>query len=217
MKNFKRILASFVMLITLLAITSVGASAEWKSNTTGWWYTEGNSWATGWRNIDGNWYYFYSDGYMAHDTTIGGYYLNSSGAWTTSIPTATSYTSDGKQLGYVKKLYEESGSKYISIQYVQWLSGEEAIKAIMEDDKCTREEAQSRYTNDYYIRDKNKEVKKVKVSNNANYSIIKTGAEATKSNFDEVKKELGETTLGILCDVTIKDNEVTDLKQKYHP
>ena len=54
-------------------------------------------------------------------------------------------TSDGKQLGYVKNLYEESGSKYISIQYVQWLSGEEAIKAIMEDDKCTREEAQSIY------------------------------------------------------------------------
>jgi hypothetical protein len=138
-------------------------------------------------------------------------------ATTAKTDTAKATTSDSKQLGYVKKLYEESGSKYISIQYVQWLSGEEAIKAIMEDDKCTREEAQSRYTNDYYIRDKNKEVKKVKVSNNANYSIIKTGLEATKSNFDEVKKELGETTLGILCDVTIKDNEVTDLKQKYHP
>ncbi len=130
---------------------------------------------------------------------------------------AKATTRDGKQLGYVKKLYEESGSKYISIQYVQWLSGEEAIKAMMEDDKCTREEAQSRYTDDHYIRDKNKEVKKVKVSNNATYSIIKTGAEATKSNFDEVKKELGETTQGILCDVTIKNNEVTDLKQKYQP
>ena len=138
-------------------------------------------------------------------------------ATTATTDTAKATTSDGKQLGYVKKLYEESGSKYISIQYVQWLSGEEAIKAIMEDDKCTREEAQSRYFDDHYIRDKNKEVKKVKVSINATYSIIKTGAEATKSNFDEVKKELGETTQGILCDVTIKDNEVTDLKQRYHP
>ena len=138
-------------------------------------------------------------------------------ATTSKTDTAKATTSDGKQLGYVKKLYEESGSKYISIHYVQWLSGEEAIKAIMEDDKCTREEAQSRYFDDHYIRDKNKEVKKVKVSINATYSIIETGAEATKSNFDEVKKELGETTQGILCDVTIKDNEVTDLKQKYHP
>lgn len=131
--------------------------------------------------------------------------------------TAKATTSEVKQLGYVKNLYEENGSKYISIQYVQWLSGEEAIKAIMEDDKCTREEAESRYTNDHYIRYNNKEVKKVKVSNNATYSIIKTGVEATKSNFDEVKKELGQTTQEILCDVTIKDNEVTDLEQKYQP
>lgn len=138
-------------------------------------------------------------------------------ATTAKTDTAKATTSDGKQLGYVKKLYEESGSKYISIQYVQWLSGEEAIKAIMEDDKCTREEAQSRYTNDYYIRYNNKEVKKVKVSNNATYSMIKTGVEAAKSNFDEVKKELGQTTQGILCDVTIKDNEVTDLKQRFQP
>ena len=87
----------------------------------------------------------------------------------------------------------------------------------MEDDNCTREEAQSSYTNDYYLRDKNKEVKEVKVSNDATYSIIKNGAEATNSNFDEVKKELEETTDGILCDVTIKNNEVTDLKQRYHP
>jgi hypothetical protein len=130
--------------------------------------------------------------------------------------TAKATTSDGKQLGYVKKLYEESGSKYISIQYVQWLSGEDAIKAIMEDDNCTREEAQSRYTNDYYIRYNNEE-EKVKVSNNATYSIIKTGVEATESNFDEVKKELEQTTQGLLCDVTIKDNEVIDLKQKYQP
>ena len=123
---------------------------------------------------------------------------------TAKTDTAKATTSNGKQLGYVKNLYEESGSKYISIQYVQWLSGEEAIKAIMEDNKCTREEAKSIYTNDYYIRYNNKEVKKVKVSKNATYSIIKTGVEATKSNFDEVKRALGETTQGILCNVTIK-------------
>ncbi|NRU47117.1 hypothetical protein [Clostridium beijerinckii] len=65
MKNFKRLIASFVTLITILAATPLAAHAEWKNNSTGWWYTEGNSWATGWRYIDGNWYYFYSNGYMA--------------------------------------------------------------------------------------------------------------------------------------------------------
>ena len=59
-----------------------GASSSWKQNSTGWWHAEGNTWATGWKLIDGNWYYFYSDGYMAHDTTIDGYKLASTGAWT---------------------------------------------------------------------------------------------------------------------------------------
>lgn len=36
---------------------------------------------TGWQKIDGTWYYFYDSGSMAHDVWIGGYYLNSDGAW----------------------------------------------------------------------------------------------------------------------------------------
>ena len=41
-----------------------------------------SSWVTGWKLIDAKWYYFDSNGYMAKDTTIDGYYLNGSGAWT---------------------------------------------------------------------------------------------------------------------------------------
>ncbi|MDU4659269.1 MAG: hypothetical protein E6X72_05680 [Clostridioides difficile] len=79
MKNFKRLLAGFIAVLSLIAIKPIAANAEWKSNTTGWWYTQRSSWATGWRNINGNWYYFYSDGYMAHDCWIEDCYLNSSG------------------------------------------------------------------------------------------------------------------------------------------
>ncbi|GAA0076525.1 hypothetical protein UT300005_09030 [Clostridium sp. CTA-5] len=35
----------------------------------------------GWINEGGNWYYLYYDGTMASNTTINGYYVNSSGAW----------------------------------------------------------------------------------------------------------------------------------------
>ena len=84
MKKFRKIIASVVTVMTLLAITPIEAHAEWKLNSTGWWYTEGNTWATGWRYINENWYYFYSDGYMAHNTTINGYYVNSNGVWTTT-------------------------------------------------------------------------------------------------------------------------------------
>jgi len=35
---------------------------------------------TGWKSIGGKWYYFYSSGEMAANTTINGYTLSASGA-----------------------------------------------------------------------------------------------------------------------------------------
>ncbi|WP_459481736.1 transglutaminase domain-containing protein [Clostridium saccharoperbutylacetonicum] len=82
MKKIAKLVASSLVAVAILSLNSVGASAEWKKDNVGWIYSEGNySHITGWKLIDGNWYYFNSSGYMAHDTTIDGYYLNSSGAW----------------------------------------------------------------------------------------------------------------------------------------
>lgn len=92
--NIKKLIAIALMSVTCIGIFPTAASAAWKENNSGWWYTEGNSWATGWRNIDGNWYYFYSDGYMAKDTTIDGYNLNSSGAWTNDVSKTYNYSYD---------------------------------------------------------------------------------------------------------------------------
>ncbi|NSB14089.1 leucine-rich repeat domain-containing protein [Clostridium beijerinckii] len=77
-----KVIASSLFVASVLALNPIGASAAWKSDPRGWWYTEGSSWAIGWRLINSKWYYFDSKGYMAKDTTIDGYYLNDSGAWT---------------------------------------------------------------------------------------------------------------------------------------
>lgn len=76
-----KLLSSSLIVFSLFALAPIAASAEWRQNQNGWWYTEGNSWAIGWRLINGKWYYFYTNGYMAHDTTIDGYKLGSDGAW----------------------------------------------------------------------------------------------------------------------------------------
>ena len=47
-------IASILAVVSIMALNQIGASTEWKKDATGWWYTEGNSWAIGWKNIDGN-------------------------------------------------------------------------------------------------------------------------------------------------------------------
>lgn len=62
--KLKKVIALAVAALTITALSPVGASAEWKQDSNGWWNTEGNSYSVGWRSIDNNWYYFDSNGYM---------------------------------------------------------------------------------------------------------------------------------------------------------
>lgn len=83
MKRLKltKVIASSLVVASVLALNPIGASAEWKQDSNDWWNTEGSSWSVGWKVIDGKWYYFNSNGYMAHDTTVNGYKLGSDGVW----------------------------------------------------------------------------------------------------------------------------------------
>ena len=59
-------------------------SLVWASNDTGWWVEDTSGWypVSTWQKIDGNWYYFGSDGYMASNEWRDGCWLSSNGAWT---------------------------------------------------------------------------------------------------------------------------------------
>ncbi|AQR95592.1 cell wall-binding protein [Clostridium saccharoperbutylacetonicum] len=113
MQKFKRLLAGFMMTISLLAFTPVAAHTEWKSDSKGWWYSDGNSYVQWWRQIDGKWYYFNSDGYMAKNTWIGEYYLGSDGAWTTAPASNTSSVSNSDNQSQTAYL-SATGTKYHS-------------------------------------------------------------------------------------------------------
>ncbi|OOM80576.1 leucine-rich repeat domain-containing protein [Clostridium sp. BL-8] len=62
-----KLLAGTLLMVSVLALNPIAASAEWKQDNNGWWYTEGNSWARGWRTIDGSLYYFKANGYMVNN------------------------------------------------------------------------------------------------------------------------------------------------------
>lgn len=114
MKFSKKTIAIVAATLTLIMANPIEANAYWNQNSTGWWYTTGNSsYAKGWNQINGkwyhfdsegymstgwvqdgaNWYYLYEDGSMAHDCYVGSYYLNSSGAWTNSVSSGSSASS----------------------------------------------------------------------------------------------------------------------------
>ena len=56
---------------------------EWKSNSKGWWIEDTTGWypVSTWQKINGYWYYFDYNGYMASSEWVDGYWLGSDGAW----------------------------------------------------------------------------------------------------------------------------------------
>lgn len=82
MKNkfLKKIITTNLLALSMITMLPICANAAWKSDKNGWWYTEGSSYVKGqWKQIGQETYYFYNDGYMAHDTIVDGCYVNSKG------------------------------------------------------------------------------------------------------------------------------------------
>jgi hypothetical protein len=62
--SIRKVLLNTLAAVSILAIMPIGAHAELKRDSNGWWNKEGNSYSIGWKNIDGEWYYFDNNGYM---------------------------------------------------------------------------------------------------------------------------------------------------------
>ena len=88
------ILAMVVVASILVPLQAEAAS--WRQNRNGWWWQEDNgSWPAGqWRNIDGTWYAFDTNGYMVSNCYVKSlteemyYWINRDGVWETQWDTA---------------------------------------------------------------------------------------------------------------------------------
>ena len=123
----KKLILGSLVIATTFALTPISASAEWRHDSKGDWYTESDSYATGWRYIEHfggySWYLFGEDGYVKKgwfqdggnsyygcpfittDRYVDGYYLNRDGILTTDTSNATIKESSVKAtLEIVKKL-----------------------------------------------------------------------------------------------------------------
>lgn len=69
----------------------------WASDSTGWWYTDSSGWypVSTWLKIDGSYYYFKANGYMAMNEWVDGSYVGATGAWIPNKVTVRSDLCDG--------------------------------------------------------------------------------------------------------------------------
>lgn len=110
--NLKKIITMGLITTSILAVTSIGASAEWKQDGTGYWYSNGSSYAKGWNKINGWWHYFDNNGYMKNGWLYDNgnwYYLKKEGSMVASLYSVvliegrySIFAPDGKWLGYDK-------------------------------------------------------------------------------------------------------------------
>ena len=118
MCRLKKIIASSLVAASVLALNQIGATAEWKQDSNGWWNLEGSSRSVGWKEIDGKWYYFNSNGYMkigwlqdcgkwyylnssgamATNTIINGYIIDSNGVWSHTLQNSSLNSDKNKKL-----------------------------------------------------------------------------------------------------------------------
>ncbi len=169
--KLKKVLTLSIALVAMLAMTpTIQAHAEWKHDSTGWWYTNGNSYDTGWNNIGGKWYYFdnsgymktgwvqdgglwyylHQDGSMAHDTVIDNYYLSSTGAWIDTSNTGT--TAKGISVTYpsnwTKKTVSGTDSYYLDDKGTNVNLVSESMQGLsIEDYNKASDEAVKKYLN----------------------------------------------------------------------
>lgn len=88
-KILRKLVIISMSVSTLITLAPVGVSAAWIKNGYGnWCYTEGYSYAKGWRSIDGTWYFFDALGQMRTGWIYNGgqwYYADLNGAMQSGV------------------------------------------------------------------------------------------------------------------------------------
>jgi len=89
-----------------------------------------------------------------------------------------------KALGYITKVYDKDGKRYLDIDYIQWLAGEEAKQAMVEDGLCENE-ANCIVTNDYHIKNQNPKIRTFEISTEAKIYAQTLDLETVGINWDQ--------------------------------
>lgn len=92
---------------------------SWKCNAKGWWIEDTKGWypRKTWQKINGEWYYFDDEGYMASSEWVDGYWLDKDGAWRYKHSGTWKQNSKGWWFEDDSKWYAKSGWQKINGKY----------------------------------------------------------------------------------------------------
>ena len=92
---------------------------SWRHNSKGWWAEDTKGWypAKTWQKINGVWYYFDEEGYMAANEWIDGYWLDKDGVWRYKYVGSWRLNSKGWWFEDTNKWYAYSGWQKINGKY----------------------------------------------------------------------------------------------------
>lgn len=227
MKKLKltKLIASLLLIGSVFIINPIAANAAWKEDNTGWWYEDGSSWATGWKVIDGKWYYFNSNGYMAHDTEIDGYKLGSDGAWIQNAILATVGNENimEEDLNKVMKSYDSKLKQQYGADYTSNSNLKDGIKNLKKQqlNKLVAEKILLKKAGELNLNLTDSDINKKVDEELAKYKAAYSGAGQyenllkqngiTENQFKELLKQsiiIRAAQENILKNITITDDEV---------
>jgi len=134
-----------------------------------------------------------------------------------------------KQIGYIKNVYAKSGKNYLAIDYIQWLTGDAAEKAMREDGQCPKTGECIVY-DDYYIRNQNPLIRTFEIAPETKivmqtYDAEKTGIVMNNQeiSFDQFKSIFSSGTdpnaqlKDVPYIVEISNQQIVKITEQYIP
>jgi len=133
---------------------------------------------------------------------------------------------DNEALAYVKRVYEQFGQSYIELDYINWLTGDEAKKAALADGECRVLSACA--PNGFYIQNKDSKIETLPLNDNVEILMQTYGHNPDgsyvvnqKINYDEFAKIFAADSDSPLkvspYHVNILNGEITKITEKYVP
>jgi hypothetical protein len=116
-----------------------------------------------------------------------------------------------KKLAIIKELRNEKGIYYLALDYVNWFSGDDAIKAAKEDNNPNA----ASLSNNFYIRNERVENEIVVLENEAIIYVL-NGAMLKYLEFNEFTSEKSNIT-NRLFNILFVGDKITLLEEQYRP